>query len=80
MRVLRAEQLVSRRAAPVMRAADGRIVEGFEWRSQAAIDKAHKSPAVQALSGEFGAACDFIPLASLPEAGEMFAEFEAVTL
>ena len=32
MRMLRAEQLVSRRAARVMRAAHGTTVEGFEWR------------------------------------------------
>jgi len=30
--------------------------------------------------GEFGAACDYTPLARLPEAQQMFAEFEAVPL
>lgn len=80
MRVLRAEQLVSRRAARVMRAADGTIVEVFEWRSAAAIEKAHKSAAVQALWGEFSAACDFVPLAKLPEATQMFAEFDSISL
>jgi len=42
----------------VMRAGDGTIVEGFEWRSAEAIAQAHNNPAVQALWAEFGAACD----------------------
>ena len=78
--VLRAENLVSDRAAYVMRAADGTMVEVFEWRDAAAIQEAHKSPAVLALWGEFGEACDFVPLTSLPEAQQMFAEFDAVSL
>jgi quinol monooxygenase YgiN len=78
--VLRTENLVSERAAYVMRAADGTMVEVFEWRDSAAIEAAHKSPAVLALWGEFGEACDFVPLTSLPEAQQMFAEFDAVAL
>lgn len=78
--VLRAESLVSDKPACVMKAADGTIVEVFEWRDAEAIKAAHASPAVQALWAEFGAACDFTPLARLPEASQMFAEFDAVTL
>jgi hypothetical protein len=64
----------------VMRAGDGTIVEGFEWRSAEAIAQAHNNPAVQALWAEFGAACDYTPLAKLKECHEMFAEFDAVPL
>ncbi len=78
IQVLRAENLVSDKAAYVMRAGDGTLVEVFEWRDAAAIEAAHKSPAVLALWGEFGAACDFVPLTSLPEAQQMFAEFDAI--
>jgi quinol monooxygenase YgiN len=78
--VLRSENLVSEKAAYVMRAADGTLVEVFEWRDPAAIEAAHKSEAVSALWGEFGEACDFVPLTSLPEAQQMFAEFDAVAL
>jgi len=80
LQVLRAEQLVTERPAHVMRAADGTIVEVFEWRSTDAIQKAHGNPAVQALWGEFGAACDYTPLAKLAESQQMFAGFEAVEL
>src|SRR5450432_4536837 len=72
LRVLQAEGLVTEKSASVMRAADGTIVEVFEWRSADAIAKAHASPAVNALWGEFGAACDYVPLASLAEAQQLF--------
>ena len=80
LKVLSEEQLVSDRPAHVMRAKDGTIVEVFEWRSAEAIAAAHSNKAVQALWGEFGAACDYTPLARLPEAQQMFAEFDAVSL
>jgi hypothetical protein len=78
LQVLKAEQLVTDRPASVMRAGDGTIIEVFEWRSADAIKRAHTTPAVQALWGEFGAACDYTPLAKLAEAQQMFAEFDAV--
>lgn len=78
--ILRAENLVSDKPAYLMRAKDGTVVEVFEWRDAAAIEAAHKSPAVLALWNEFGAACDFVPLTSLPEAQQMFAEFDALTV
>jgi hypothetical protein len=80
MPVLRAEGLITDRPAQVMRAADGSVVEVFEWISPAAIERAHASPAVQALWAEFGAACDYVPVASLPEAQRVFSEFEALAL
>ena len=78
--VLQTEQFVTDKPAYVMRAGDGTIVEVFEWRSAEAVQKAHGNPAVQALWGEFGAACDYTPLAKLAETHQMFAEFDAVQL
>jgi hypothetical protein len=80
LQVLRAEGLVTDRPASVMRAADGTIVEVFEWRTAEAIAEAHSNPAVQALWAEFGAACDYRPLQSLAECQQLFAEFEPVAL
>lgn len=80
LQVLQTEQLVTDKPAYVMRAKDGVIVEVFEWRSAEAIQQAHKNPAVAALWAEFGAACDYTPLANLAETHQMFAEFEAVEL
>ncbi len=76
LQVLKAEALVTDKPAYLMRAADGTIIEIFEWRSAEAIHQAHSNPAIQALWGEFGAACDYTPLAKLAEAQQMFAEFE----
>jgi quinol monooxygenase YgiN len=80
LEVLRAERLISDRPGYVMRAGDGTLVEVFEWRSAEAIQQAHTNPAVQALWAEFGAACDYTPLARLEESQQMFAEFDAVSL
>jgi quinol monooxygenase YgiN len=80
LRVLRAENLVTEKPAYIMRAADGTIVEVFEWRSTAAINQAHSNPAVQALWEEFGAACEYTPLSKLAETNQMFAEFDSVEL
>lgn len=76
--VLRAEGLVTERAPYVMRAANGSVLEVFEWLSADAVQRAHRSPAVQALWAEFGAACDYTPLARLSETQHPFAEFESV--
>lgn len=80
LRVLATEGLASDREGYAMRAGDGTIVEVFEWRSAASIDEAHTNPAVGALWAEFAAACDYVPLVTLPEAQQMFAEFDALPL
>ena len=78
--VLKTGGFVTDRAAYVMKAKDGTILEVFEWKSAEAISQAHSHPAVQALWGEFGAACDYVPLNTVPESQNMFAEFDAVSL
>ena len=78
--VLRRENLATDRPSQVMRAADGTVVEVFEWQSTEAIARAHANPEVQALWREFDEACDFVPLAALAEANQPFAEFDSLTL
>jgi hypothetical protein len=73
---LLAQGLVTDRAPTLMRAADGTILEVFEWISAAAIAAAHRHDAVQQIWNEYSAVCDYVPLAQLPEAKELFAEFE----
>lgn len=80
LRVLQDEQLVTEKPAYIMRSENGNIVEVFEWRSAAAIEAAHINPNVQALWAEFEAACEYTPLANLPESQQIFAEFETVQL
>ena len=78
LEVLAREGLITDRGGCTMRAQDGTIVEIFEWRSADAIARAHANAAVGALWGEFAQVCDYVPLATLPEASRMFAEFDAV--
>ncbi len=79
-RVLQEQGLVSERARYAMQAADGTIVEVFEWRSAQAIEQAHENPAVLALWSEFEAVCEYVPLSSLPEAQHLFSEFNPLAL
>ena len=78
-RVLRAEKLVTDRPRYAMQADDGCVIEVFEWLSAQAIEQAHQNAAVHALWDEFGAACEYVPLASLAEAQHPFAEFKPLS-
>ena len=78
--ILRDEGLATDRPAVAMRAQDGTIVEVFEWRSASSADEAHTNPAVRALWESFGALCEFVKLADLPEARQQFPHFEPVEL
>jgi quinol monooxygenase YgiN len=75
---LRNEGLVTDRAPTIVRARDGTIVEVSEWKSQGAIEAAHKNPNVLAMWNQFFAICDCVPLNTLAESAEMFAGFEPI--
>jgi uncharacterized protein (TIGR01244 family) len=74
---LYAQGLVTRRLPVFMRARDGTLVEVFEWKSQRAIDAAHQNQAVLAMWGEYAEVCDYLPVAALAEASELFSGFES---
>ena len=74
--VLRAQGLATERPSYAMRSADGTVVEFFEWKSQGAIDSAHANPVVSRMWERYAEACEYIPLKSLKEAGDLFAAFE----
>jgi len=73
---LRTEELAADREPIIMRARDGTIIEVSEWKSQKAIDAAHKSPNVLAMWEKFFAICDCVPFRTLAETEEMFPNFE----
>jgi hypothetical protein len=72
---LKNEGLVTDRAAMMMEAGDGTVIEVFEWLSQEAINNAHTNPAVLQMWGEYAEVCDYVPLNTLAEANNMFAGF-----
>jgi quinol monooxygenase YgiN len=69
------EGLVTDRKPIMMRAKDGTIIEVSEWKSQAAIEAAHKNENVWAMWNKFFALCDCVPFKTLPEAEDMFPNF-----
>lgn len=73
---LKSEGLVTDRQSIIMEAADGTIVEVFEWLSAEAIAQAHHNPVVLQMWQEYGEVCDYIPLNSLAESDKLFADFE----
>jgi quinol monooxygenase YgiN len=75
---LRNEGLATDRAPIIMRARDGTIIEVSEWKSEDAIDAAHKNPNVLAMWDKFFAICDCVPFRTLAEAEEMFPNFEPI--
>lgn len=78
--VLRREGLVTERPSCAMRAKDGTIVEVFEWKSKESLASAHENPAVQKMWKRYQETCEYIPLSSLKECQDMFAEFEPIEL
>src|SRR5438105_997026 len=75
---LRKEGLVTDRVPTIVRSRDGTIVEVSEWKSQEAIDAAHRNPNVLAMWDKFFAICECVPLNTLPESADMFAGFTPV--
>jgi hypothetical protein len=71
---LRDRGLATNRPVAVMQAADGTVVEVFEWRD-GGIAAAHEDPEVGQLWGKFAEVCDFVPLRGLAETERPFAEF-----
>jgi hypothetical protein len=75
---LLAEGLVTDRKPIVMRAADGTVIEVFEWVSREAIEGAHKNPVVLDLWKKFETVCWYETPSNLAEFQNMFAHFEPV--
>jgi quinol monooxygenase YgiN len=72
---LQAEGLVTDRLSIMMEASDGTIIEVFEWKSRAAIEQAHANPAVGDMWAKYAQVCDYVPIADVAEAQQLFSEF-----
>ena len=77
--LLRAEGLATGHPVTACQARDGTIVEVFEW-ADGGVERAHTNPVVMKLWERYAAACDIVPLTSLPEASTMFASFTPLDL
>jgi hypothetical protein len=74
---LRSIGLATERPHVVALAADGTVVEVFEW-VEGGIEKAHVHQGLQKMWLRYSEACDYVPLNTLPEAAQMFASFVPV--
>jgi quinol monooxygenase YgiN len=75
---LQQEGLVTDRHPVLLETGDGTIIEIFEWLSAEAIQQAHQNKGVHQMWAEFDAVCTYIPLNTLSEAANMFAEFTPI--
>ena len=73
--VLRAEGLATGRPSLLLEAADGTLLEIFEWSSGAAIEAAHGNPRVMERWEAITTLCTYVPLAELDESKTPFAGF-----
>jgi hypothetical protein len=77
--LLRAESLATDYPVTACQAKDGTVVEVFEW-APGGVERAHSNPVVMKLWERYAAACDIVPLVSLPESSNMFASFTPIDL
>ncbi len=70
------EGLVTDRQSIMMEAADGTIIEVFEWLSREAVEKAHTNPNVLQMWAEYGEVCDYVPIGTVSEAAQLFSSFK----
>lgn len=75
--LLRKEGLATDHPVTICQAADGTLLEVFEWEP-GGIERAHANPVVGELWKRYNEACDYVPLHTLPEAAQMFAGFSPV--
>ncbi|MBL8006708.1 MAG: hypothetical protein JNJ56_04205 [Ignavibacteria bacterium] len=80
MPVLRKEGLVTDRECIVMKSKNGNIIEVFEWKSNDAINDAHKNKNVLLLWERFEKVCDYQSLSCIEESKLLFPGFEPVNI
>jgi quinol monooxygenase YgiN len=73
---LKKEGFVTDRQSIMMEAADGSVVEVFEWVSQDAIMDAHHNPEVLKMWGEYAEVCDYGMISDIAESKHLFSSFK----
>ncbi len=76
---LRRLGFATERPTLAMRNKDGVILEVFEW-ADGAMARAHSHPDVLAMWEKYSAVCEYVPLSTLPEVKDLFAQFVPVEL
>ncbi len=76
--ILKSQRLVTSRESIMMAAEDGTIVEVFEWASKEAIEIAHQNPVVGEMWDQYSRVSDYVPIADVPEASQVFSQFSPI--
>ncbi len=74
---LRKEGLATDRPHVIAKAGDGTIVEVFEW-AEGGLERAHAHPGLAVMWQRYAEACDYVPLTTLEETHNVFANFVPV--
>ena len=77
--LLRKERLATERPVIAGVAADGTVVEAFEW-AEGGVERAHSNPVVRKLWERYAAACEIVPLNQVVESSTMFASFSPLNV
>lgn len=73
---LREQGLVTDRPPYIMLSKDGTVLEIFEWKSEDAVQSAHKNPVVGEMWKRFEEVCEYVSLNQLEESTLPFAPFK----
>ena len=71
---LRNAGLATGRPHVIATASDGTVIEVFEW-VEGGLARAHGHAGLRTMWERYAAACDYVPLNTLPETAMMFANF-----
>ena len=75
--LLRRGGLATDHPVTICQAADGTVIEVFEWEA-GTIERAHSNDVLNQLWREYAAGCTYVPPNTLAEAADMFAGFVRV--
>ena len=78
--ILKSNNLITDRPPMLVQSKNGIYIEIFEWKSNNAVEEAHKNSEVQKLWDEMEKVCDFTSLDSIKEAKEYFPQFKPIKL
>lgn len=68
--ILKLQGLVTDFRPVVLKSKAGEYLEIFEWKSEQAVEAAHKNPSVKELRQRFEACCDSVKLGDIAECAE----------
>lgn len=77
--IMQEEGLVTDRKPIIMKAADGTVVEVFEWLSKDSMEAAHNNKEVMKMWERFAEVSDYLPIGQVPEGQQLFSEFECLS-